>query len=108
VAGRLVKKRKRGRDYWYLVESARVGGKPRVVSQRYLGPAERVAELLEAAHTPLEARRASVGPLALWALAERLGIREAVDRACPKRRRRGDPADRLQPRPPPLLEVAYL
>jgi transposase len=86
MAARLVKKRKRGRDYWYLVESARVQGRPRVTSQRYLGPAERVAELLEEARTPLEARRRFVGPLCLWQLAERLGIREAVDRACPKRR----------------------
>lgn len=86
MAGRLIRKRKRGRDYWYLVESARVGGKPRVTSQRYLGPAERVAELLEKAHTPLEARRRFVGPLALWQLAERLGVREAVEDACPKRR----------------------
>jgi transposase len=86
VAARLVKKRKQGRDYWYLVESARVGGQPRVTSQRYLGPAERVAELLEARHEPLEARRRFVGPLAIWALAERLGVRELVDEAAPKRR----------------------
>ena len=26
-----------GKTYYYLVESARVGGKPRIVSQRYLG-----------------------------------------------------------------------
>lgn len=83
---RLVRKRKQGRDYWYLVESARVEGKPRVVAQRYLGPAERVAELLEAQHSPLEARRRSVGPLALWALAERLGVRETIDELAPKRR----------------------
>jgi transposase len=86
VPPRLVKKRKQGRDYWYLVESARVAGKPRVTSQRYLGPAERVAELLAARREPLEARRRFVGPLALWALAERLGIRAAVDGASPKRR----------------------
>lgn len=86
VPPRLVKKRKAGRDYWYLVESARVAGKPRVTSQRYLGPAERVAELLDARHDPLEARRRSLGPLALWALAERLGIREALDELSPKRR----------------------
>src|SRR5450756_2200365 len=28
-----------GKTYYYLVESARVGGKPRIVSQRYLGSA---------------------------------------------------------------------
>ena len=31
-----------GRAYYYLVESARVDGKPRIVSQRYLGPADEV------------------------------------------------------------------
>ena len=33
----LVAKRRSGRTYYYLVESARVRGKPRIVSQRYLG-----------------------------------------------------------------------
>ena len=39
----LVGKRRGGQTYYYLVESARVGGKPRIVSQRYLGSAEEVA-----------------------------------------------------------------
>ena len=34
--------RRQGKTYYYLVESARVGGKPRIVSQRYLGPAEEI------------------------------------------------------------------
>lgn len=36
VAG-LIKKIKDGRPYWYVVESARVNGKPRFVNQRFLG-----------------------------------------------------------------------
>jgi len=35
-----------GRTYYYLVESARVGGKPRIVSQRYLGTAAEIAARL--------------------------------------------------------------
>lgn len=39
----VVGKRINGRTYYYLVESARVDGRPRVVSQRYLGTAEDIA-----------------------------------------------------------------
>ncbi|HUK69279.1 MAG TPA: hypothetical protein VLW50_11095 [Streptosporangiaceae bacterium] len=42
----LVAKKQGQRTYYYLVESARVGGKPRIVSQRYLGSAEEVAARL--------------------------------------------------------------
>jgi hypothetical protein len=36
--------KKRGKaTYYYLVESARVNGKPRIVSQEYLGTAEELA-----------------------------------------------------------------
>ena len=38
-----------GRAYYYLVESARVDGKPRIVSQRYLGPADEVLARLRVA-----------------------------------------------------------
>jgi hypothetical protein len=33
----IVGKRVGGQTYYYLVESARVDGKPRIVSQQYLG-----------------------------------------------------------------------
>ena len=33
--------------YYYLVESARVNGKPRIVKQMYLGTAERIAKAIE-------------------------------------------------------------
>ena len=38
----IVGKRRGKHTYYYLVESARVGGKPRIVSQEYLGTAEEV------------------------------------------------------------------
>jgi hypothetical protein len=39
----VVGKKRGGSTYYYLVESARVGGKPRIVSQEYLGTAEELA-----------------------------------------------------------------
>ena len=33
--------------YYYLVESARVNGKPRLVKQEYLGTAERIAKAVK-------------------------------------------------------------
>jgi len=39
------KKMKKGRPYYYLRETARVGGKPKVVNQIYLGTAERIREM---------------------------------------------------------------
>ena len=39
----IVGKKQDGKTYYYLAESARVDGKPRIVSQRYLGSAEEIA-----------------------------------------------------------------
>jgi len=38
----IVGKRRRNQTYYYLVESARVDGKPWIVSHQYLGPADEV------------------------------------------------------------------
>ena len=42
----IVGKKQDGKTYYYLTESARVDGKPRIVSQRYLGSAEEIAARL--------------------------------------------------------------
>jgi len=42
----IVGKKRGGRTYYYLVESARVDGKPRIVSQRDLGSAAEIAARL--------------------------------------------------------------
>jgi hypothetical protein len=46
MASVIEKRRADGRVYYYLVESARVDGKPRIVSQQYLGSAAEIAEKL--------------------------------------------------------------
>ena len=73
----LVKKKKGNRLYYYLVESARVDGKPRIVHQAYLGTAEKVAELIEqkSAPVPLSATLRDFGlPGALWLAAKQSGV----------------------------------
>ena len=73
----LIKKKKGNTLYYYVVESARVDGKPRIVHQTYLGTAERVARLLQDASTPvpLSATTVEFGlPGALWLAAEKSGV----------------------------------
>jgi transposase len=72
----LIAKRKANRLYYYVVESARVDGKPRIVQQTYLGTAERVAALVKdrAAPLPLSAATLEFGlPGALWLAAQQCG-----------------------------------
>jgi hypothetical protein len=46
--GSLYKKVISGKPYWYLREMAWVDGKPKMVSERYLGSVADIAALLEA------------------------------------------------------------
>lgn len=79
----LYKKTVNGRPYWYLREMARVDGKPKMVSERYLGSAEDVAAALEggaAAVAPERSRHLGFGDLAtVWGLMEQLGVRMVID-----------------------------
>lgn len=79
----LYKKTVNGRPYWYLREMARVDGKPKMVSERYLGSAEDVAAALEggaAAVAPERTRHLGFGDLAaVWGLMEQLGVRTVID-----------------------------
>jgi len=45
----IVGKKRGNQTYYYLVESARVDGKPRIVDQQYLGSAEEVMARLSGA-----------------------------------------------------------
>ena len=85
----IVGKKQDGKTYYYLVESARVGGKPRIVSQRYLGSAEEVATRLSE-HGPGEPDRTqhlAFGDLAaVWGVLERLGVAAIVDELLVPRR----------------------
>lgn len=73
----LVAKKKAHKLYYYLVESGRVQGKPRITHQVYLGTAEKVAALVQQGSAPLPlsatTRRAGL-PGALWLTAQRSGV----------------------------------
>jgi transposase len=73
----LVAKKKANQLYYYLVESARVQGKPRITHQIYLGTAEKVAALVQqgSAPLPLSATTRQLGlPGALWLAAQESGV----------------------------------
>src|SRR5260370_38905261 len=55
----LIAKKKGKQLYYYVVESARVDGKPRIVHQAYLGTAEKVAALVKDRTSPLPLSAAS-------------------------------------------------
>src|ERR1035437_353830 len=77
----LVAKKKGKRLYYYVVDSARVDGKPRIVHQTYLGTAEKVAALVKerTAPLPLEATAIDFGlPGALWLAARQSGVFELL------------------------------
>lgn len=82
----LVKKIKDGRPYWYVVESARVNGKPRIVNQKYLGTVDSILAAFESSFEPMTVEEVEFGLTAvMWGLAQRVGIGVAVDNLCPKR-----------------------
>src|SRR5882672_1073986 len=73
----LVAKKKGNQLYYYVVESARVDGQPRIVHQAYLGNAEKVAALVKdrTAPVPLSASSREFGlPGALWLAAQQAGL----------------------------------
>ncbi|MGB8332457.1 MAG: IS1634 family transposase [Polyangiales bacterium] len=85
----IVGKKQGGKTYYYLVESARVGGKPRIVSQRYLGSADEIAARLSESGPgePDHTRHLAFGDLAaVWSMLERLRVAEIVDEVVGSRR----------------------
>jgi transposase len=86
----VVGKRVGGKTYYYLVESARVDGKPRIVSQRYLGSAEAIAaafDARDAALLPERTRHFAFGDVAaVWEMLTRLDVVGLVDEVVGARR----------------------
>jgi transposase len=85
----LVGKKQDGKTYYYLTESARVNGKPRIVSQTYLGSAEEIAARLSEAGPgePARTQHLGFGDLAaVWGVLERLGVADIVDEVVGSRR----------------------
>jgi hypothetical protein len=81
----LYKKVIHGRPYWYLREMGWVDGKPKMVSERYVGTAAEVGALLDAreqAMLPERTRHLEFGPVAaVWGLLDDLQVAALIDAA---------------------------
>jgi transposase len=84
----IVGKRISGQTYYYLREVARIDGRPRIVSQRYLGKADAIAAAMAGASVlPERTRHLAFGALAAtWSMLERLDLVGIVDRVVGARR----------------------
>lgn len=83
----IVGKRRGKHTYYYLVESARVDGQPRIVSQQYLGTAEEVLARLSGTATgePARSQHKQFGDLAaVWSMLERLDVAGVIDQVVPR------------------------
>lgn len=83
----IVGKRRGNQTYYYLVESARVDGKPRIVSQQYLGPADEVIAKLsgEPAGLPVRSQHKRFGDVAaVWSVLDGLDVVGLVDDVAPR------------------------
>lgn len=85
----IVGKRRGEATYYYLVESARVGGKPRITSQEYLGTAEELAAAMRGGGLGLPDRvqHKDFGAVAAaWGLLNDLGVAAVIDEVTGARR----------------------
>jgi len=86
----LYKKVISGKPYWYLREMGWVDGKPRMISERYLGSAADIEALLdvrEAAALPERTRHLAFGDVAAaWGMLQELGIAGVIDEVTGARR----------------------
>ena len=86
----LYKKVISGKPYWYLREMARVDGKPKMVSERYLGTGADIEALLDAregAVLPARTRHLGFGDVAaVWGILERLDVIAVIDSVVGTRR----------------------
>jgi transposase len=82
----LYKKVISGKPYWYLREMGWVDGKPKMVSERYLGTAAEIESLLDAreqAMLPERTRHLDFGAVAaVWGLLSDLGVAAIIDEHC--------------------------
>jgi transposase len=79
-----------GRTYWYLREMARVDGKPKMVSERYVGTAADIEAMLnarESATLPERTRHLAFGDVAAaWGILQDLGVAGIIDAQAGPRR----------------------
>lgn len=90
--GSIIKKKIKGINYYYYVESKRVDGRPKLVNQKYLGTADRLLERLSSAEAPLQDRvlysdeSDFAAPALLFDIASRISIIGMIDELIPKRK----------------------
>src|SRR5208282_289980 len=86
----LYPKKVSGKTYWYLREMARVDGKPKMVSERYLGTAAEIAAAMDArdaAALPERTRHLAFGDVAAaWGVLQDLGVAAIIDEVTGGRR----------------------
>jgi transposase len=79
----LYPKKVSGKTYWYLREMGRVDGKPKMISERYLGTAADIAAAMEgagAAMLPERTRHLAFGDVAAaWEMLEELQVAVVID-----------------------------
>ena len=79
----LYPKKVSGKTYWYLREMGRVDGKPKMISERYLGTAADIAAAMEgtrAAMLPERTRHLAFGDVAAaWGVLEELQVAAVID-----------------------------
>lgn len=89
----LTRKILKGRAYYYLRECRWVNGKPKIVRQEYIGPADKVVERLQANSTPAKPARIKSyefgAVAALLSLATELKLVQLIDRHVGGRYRKG-------------------
>ena len=89
--GSIIKKKIKNNIYYYYVESKRINGKPRVVNQKYLGPAEKVLQAVKSEQRLTErvlySEATEFGSVALiYEIARRTGVVDIIDSILPKRK----------------------
>ena len=84
----IIKKIKKGKKYYYAVESGRVNGKPRIIWQKYLGPVDKIIKNAQDTQPP-EPKEAVLyqygGTAALWSITQQLGLIDLINQHAPKR-----------------------
>jgi transposase len=91
----LTRRKKKGKVYLYLEESARINGKPRRVWQIYLGPEERLKEKSLSGLFTKHLNNIKISTLdfgisaALWKIAENVGLASIIDSHTKKKREQG-------------------
>jgi len=79
-----------GKTYYYVRECKRVGGKPKIVRTIYLGALDNILNAVQQAKQPLQHESVDIAAfgdvVALWDLAEQIGLVDIINRHVPKRR----------------------